>query len=186
LSLTAAHLDALLAAGATGEQIVALVKADMVEREAKLEARRGKDAERQRRQRSRGVTRTDRDGDGLSPLKVSPTPPSSNPPISPVVSSETTPPAQNDDEPVKPEHVIEAWNAMAETCGLPKARMTPGRRTKLKTFVKRNTVDDITEAIWRIPSSDFLCGRNGRDWRADLDFLLTPSKFPKILEGSYG
>ena len=75
---------------------------------------------------------------------------------------------------------------MADTCGLPKARMTPGRRTKLKTFVKRNTVDDITEAIWRIPSSDFLCGRNGRDWKADLDFLLTPSKFPKILEGSYG
>jgi DNA-binding transcriptional regulator YhcF (GntR family) len=101
-------------------------------------------------------------------------------------SNELASPAQNDDEPVKPEHVIEAWNAMADTCGLPKARMTPSRRTKLKTFVKRNSVDDITEAIWRVPSSDFLCGRNGRDWRADLDFLLNPSKFPKILEGSYG
>ena len=103
------------------------------------------------------------------------------------VSNDTVPPEpQNDDEPVKPEHVIEAWNAMADTCGLPKARMTPSRRTKLKTFVKRNPVEDITEAIWRVPSSDFLCGRNGRDWRADLDFLLNPSKFPKILEGSYG
>lgn len=32
--------------------------------------------------------------------------------------------------------------------------------------------------------SAFLTGRKG-DWRADFDFLLTPSKFAKVVEGSY-
>jgi hypothetical protein len=103
------------------------------------------------------------------------------------VSNDTVPPeAQNDDEPVKPEHVIEAWNAMAETCGVHKARMTVDRRKKLLTFIKKNTVDDITEAIWAVPKSRFLCGDNDRDWRADIDVILTPRKLTKLLEGSYG
>lgn len=62
MSLTGGHLDALVAAGATVEQIVALVKADMAERERALEDRRSKDRDRQRRKRchaeSRGFTRT--------------------------------------------------------------------------------------------------------------------------------
>ena len=33
-------------------------------------------------------------------------------------------------------------------------------------------------------SSDFLTGK-AKDWRADFDFLLTPSKFAKVAEGSY-
>lgn len=102
------------------------------------------------------------------------------------ISNEITPPIPEIEETVEPEHVVEAWNAMAETCGLPKAKLTANRRPKLRTFVRRNTVDDITEAIWKIPQSDFLCGRNDRAWKADLDFFVNPSKFPKILEGSYG
>jgi hypothetical protein len=164
----------------TAEQVVALVKADMAEREKALETRRAKDAERQRRQRSRGVTRSHADNDGLSPLKVSPTPPSSNPPISPVVSSETTPPAD------PPTLVLEAYNLMAAEAGLPKARMTPERRKKLRTFTARHKVEDITEAIWAIPRTPFLCGENPRGWKADFDFLLQPKSFTRILEGSYG
>lgn len=62
MSLTGGHLDALLAAGATAEQIVALVKADMAEREEATRLRRSKDAARQRRHReSRDVTVTNAD-----------------------------------------------------------------------------------------------------------------------------
>lgn len=32
--------------------------------------------------------------------------------------------------------------------------------------------------------SAFLTGRS-KDWKADLDFLMTPSKFAKVVEGSY-
>jgi hypothetical protein len=28
-------------------------------------------------------------------------------------------------------------------------------------------------------------GKDGRSWRADLDFLTTASKFPRVIEGAY-
>lgn len=33
-------------------------------------------------------------------------------------------------------------------------------------------------------TSRFLTGK-AKDWRADFDFLMTPSKFAKVVEGSY-
>jgi hypothetical protein len=62
MSLTSGHLDALVAAGATVEQIVALFKADLAERDTAAARRRDRDRERQRRHReSRAVTVTKRD-----------------------------------------------------------------------------------------------------------------------------
>lgn len=87
---------------------------------------------------------------------------------------------------VKPEHVIEAWNAMADQSGVHKARMTPDRRKKLSAFIRQHEVSDITEAIWAVPASPFLCGENDRGWKADLDFFMRPARFAKLLEGSYG
>ena len=53
---------ALVAAGATSELILAVVEADHAEREAAIQIKREKDAERQRRHRvSRDVTVTSRD-----------------------------------------------------------------------------------------------------------------------------
>jgi hypothetical protein len=62
MSLSVAVIDALVAAGATVEQLAAAVKADMAEAEERLAQKRANDAERQRRSRaSRGVTVTPRD-----------------------------------------------------------------------------------------------------------------------------
>jgi hypothetical protein len=75
VSLTGGHLDALLAAGATAEQIVALVKADLAEREAALEEKRTKDRERQRRHReSRNVTVCHSDNENVTEESVTPSP----------------------------------------------------------------------------------------------------------------
>jgi len=35
-----------------------------------------------------------------------------------------------------------------------------------------------------VGQSKFLTGRV-KDWKADIDFLFTPSKFPRIIEGAY-
>lgn len=60
--ISAAEIDALVAAGATPEMLAAVVKAGLLEEEAKKTAKRAKDAERQRRHReSRNVTVTDCD-----------------------------------------------------------------------------------------------------------------------------
>ncbi len=52
MSLSAAVLDALLAAGCTADQIVAAVKADLAGQEARIADKRAKDAERQRKSRT--------------------------------------------------------------------------------------------------------------------------------------
>jgi hypothetical protein len=76
-------LDALLAAGATAEMIVAAVKADTAQDEQRRADKRANGAERQRRRRERNaesrdvtpVTRDERDTPSF-PSEVSPTPPS--------------------------------------------------------------------------------------------------------------
>jgi hypothetical protein len=95
--------------------------------------------------------------------------------------------AENDDDPgLKPEHVLEAYNAMAVRAGLPHARMTPERRKKLPGFIRRNSVDDITEAISAMERSPLCRGENDRQWKADFDFLLQPKSFTRLIEGTYG
>jgi len=173
VNLSAAALRVMAAKGLTLEDVAEIVAAN--------EARADPTAtERQRRCRAKknghAVTVT-RDGfpndrDNLT----LPTPS--------VVSDETTPPAENPK--VKPEHVLEAYNTVAERIGLPTARMTPERRRKLSGFVKRHPIDDITEAIHALECSPFLRGENDRGWKADFDFLLQPKSFTKLVEGTYG
>lgn len=110
--------------------------------------------------------------------------PSFNPPSTPVISNEiTSPPAKSD---LKAEHVIETWNAVADQHGLAKAKMTPERRKKINTFIRRHPFEDIAEAFSRIPATPFLLGENDRGWKANLDFFLQPASFTKIIEGTYG
>lgn len=94
MSLSAAVLDALALAGASRDQIIAAVKADIVERDAaefsRLEAQKEGNRQRQRRKRerdcnamSRDVTEVTRDARDIPP-KVSPkdnTQTSSSPPV---------------------------------------------------------------------------------------------------------
>jgi len=88
---------------------------------------------------------------------------------------------------LKPEHVIEAYNELAERKGLRKAiKITDERKRKLALAVKRNTVAEFQEALAAIERSKFLCGENDRGWRADFDFLLQPKTFTKLIEGCYG
>jgi hypothetical protein len=186
VSLSAAVIDALVANGVTVEQLAAAVKADLAEGEGRIKAKREKDAARQRKSRmSRGVTVTRRDATDAPPNEVISNPPvSSEPEGSP--ETPTTPHSSNGKTaPVSPEQVIEAWNVMADGAGVPKAKMTPERQRKLRSFVRRHPIDDITEAIWAVPRSPFLCGENDRGWKAGIDFLLQPSSFTKLIEGTY-
>lgn len=104
------------------------------------------------------------------------------------VSNETVPISPEDEIPaLKPEHVPEVWNARLVPLGLPAARkMTPERRKKLNTFIRRHTIDDITEAIAAIEVSPFLRGENDRGWKPNIDWMLEPKNFTKLTEGTYG
>jgi len=82
---------------------------------------------------------------------------------------------------------FENWNITAETLGLPQAmKLTKRRRSQLRQRLKENGgLDGWNEALVAIQSSPFLLGQSASGWRADIDFLLQPSSFLKVIEGAY-
>lgn len=63
---------------------------------------------------------------------------------------------------------------------------------KRKQAVKARFVQDFhgnmgeVRAFFRkVAASDFLCGRNDRNWTANFDWLMKPSNAVKVLEGNY-
>ncbi len=153
-----------------------------------LEKRREKDRDRKRN--SKDSVETAERAETPSPNEYI-----SNPlPTPSVVSNETTPPTDlilvsevEQPDQLKPEHVVEVWNDVAERRGLAKVKqLTPQRRRKLVSRIKEAGVDGFTEAIGTIEASPFLRGENGRGWRADFDWMLEPKNFTKLREGAYG
>ena len=150
-----------------------------------LEAGEGKsdptNAERQTRYRANKAVRK---SNGVTVTRYAPpieedhTPPS-NPSV---IVNTITPPAVDD---LKPEHVVEAWNDLANRYGFSKARLTPERQRKLKTRIRQCSVDEFTEAIAAFDRSSFLRGENDRGWKPNLDWLLEPKNFVKVQEGAY-
>lgn len=41
------------------------------------------------------------------------------------------------------------------------------------------------DGLARVPLSDFLCGRTGGSWKADIEWFLQPDSLTKIIEGKY-
>ncbi|MFQ5535618.1 MAG: YdaU family protein [Sphingomonadales bacterium] len=82
---------------------------------------------------------------------------------------------------------IEAYNAMAGEVGLVKVqKLTDGRRRKLRARLSDcGGVGGWRAALVRVRGSPFLTGQNNTGWKADFDFLITKSKFCKLMEGSY-
>lgn len=86
---------------------------------------------------------------------------------------------------LKPEHVVDAWNDLAERIGKPKVRdITPTRRTALRARIAGYSLDDWRTVLDSIERSPFLRGDKG--WSGcNFDWLLKKVNFQKILEGNY-
>jgi hypothetical protein len=85
-----------------------------------------------------------------------------------------------------PEHVLGEWNKVAERCGLAKPRrLDPNRMRKLKARIREHPLEDWFEVFDAIERTPWMHGDNDRGWRINFDFILEPSKFNKLLEGTY-
>ena len=83
---------------------------------------------------------------------------------------------------------VDAFNAMAERCGLPAVqRLTDTRRAKLrKRLAECGGVDAWRNiVIPKLESATWMHGDNDRGWKADFDFLLQEKSFTKLMEGAY-
>lgn len=176
MSLSAAVIDALVASGATVEQLAAAVKADLRDQETKVADRRQKDAERQQRSRanrkmSRNVTVTPRDNCDLPNEYIS------NPSV---FDGSNEPSAVSSLQ----DRVVEAWNAKIEGSPLPAARKLIGNRLKhLRCRVREHGEEAVFTAIENMIASDWHSGRSGKWLEGNLGWLLKNSEnFEKMLE----
>lgn len=178
MSLSADVLDALLAAGATAEMIVAAVKADMLEHERAVTEKRAKDADRQRRHRmSRNVTQCHSDTADTLDKEVSPHTPLQeiNPNLPPIVPQIDPVPG-----------AVAEWNAMAGRHGLAKvAKVTGRRRAAIRKRIDEFGAERWSAAVAAVGKSQFCCGDNDRGWQADIDFIASEAGFVKIIEGKF-
>ena len=78
--------------------------------------------------------------------------------------------------------VIKKWNDV----GLNVVRNIKGKRLdSLHARIKEYSKDDVLTVIENVKYSDFLKGNNNRNWNADIDWILKPNNFIKVLEGNY-
>lgn len=64
-------------------------------------------------------------------------------------------------------------------------KITTARKNSINARVKEYGLNKIGDVFQKVSQSKFLCGDNDRGWVADFDWIMSPNKFIKILEGKY-
>lgn len=59
------------------------------------------------------------------------------------------------------------------------------RKKTISALIKKFSKEDFMKVIEKSKVSNFLQGRNDRNWTADFDWILNQTNFIKILEGNY-
>ncbi len=70
---------------------------------------------------------------------------------------------------------------------LPAKVLTPQRKKAMAELyaLLGGSMEAIKDYFQRCADTPFLCGKNRDGWKANLDFLLDPSKYANIVEGKY-
>ena len=179
-------MEQMAAAGAPLEAILLAVKAlearDQVDAERKARAAEKKRNERERKQQSREQQSRERRGT-VAPVSPDPFP---NDIYSNPISDKPSPDGDGKSRPSEADQVVWAWNAMAAGTALkPIRKLNANRRRSLYARLREHGLETVLDAIQRIRKSDFCAGRTDRWTGANFDFLISDSKFLKIIEGSY-
>jgi predicted phage replisome organizer len=80
--------------------------------------------------------------------------------------------------------IIDCYN---ETCvSLQKVKILSDPRKKaIKARLNTYSIEDIKLAFQKAEASDFLKGKNDRNWQANFDWIMKDGNLAKILEGNY-
>ena len=80
--------------------------------------------------------------------------------------------------------VINSFNSICQS--LPKVqKLTDTRRKKIKSTSRLLGKMTFEEVFYKVESSDFLSGRNGKWTACCFDWILNPPNLTKIIEGNY-
>ena len=80
--------------------------------------------------------------------------------------------------------IKDAYNS---TCvSLPSIKsLSEARKKAIKARLNAYTMEDILEAFRKAEASDFLKGKNDRNWQANFDWIIKDANLAKILDGNY-
>jgi hypothetical protein len=81
---------------------------------------------------------------------------------------------------------LQKWNQFAEKHNLPQIiKITPRTRRGRALNARLKEGLNFDELLERIEEQPFLLGENKNGWAVDFDFIITASKYQKIIEGGY-
>ncbi len=63
--------------------------------------------------------------------------------------------------------------------------LSDSRKKSIKARLKIYTIDDFKKVFELAEASDFLKGKNDRNWKANFDWLIAEKNMIKVLEGTY-
>lgn len=64
-------------------------------------------------------------------------------------------------------------------------KVSEERKKAIKARLKTYSIEDIKKAFMMAEQSDFLKGKNSRNWAATFDWMMKDTNLAKILEGNY-
>jgi predicted phage replisome organizer len=83
-----------------------------------------------------------------------------------------------------PSQIVDLFHSICKS--YPKVRSISDRRKKaIQARLRVHGIDTIKEVFEKAEKSDFLKGKNNKNWSADFDWIMTDGNFSKILDGKY-
>ena len=80
--------------------------------------------------------------------------------------------------------VVDDYNRIC--ANLPKVTaLSDARKKAIKARINKYGCDGVMKAFRKASESDFLNGTNGRNWRANFDWIMKDANMAKILDGNY-
>lgn len=87
-------------------------------------------------------------------------------------------------ERIEYDSIKDAYNTMCPS--LPSIKsLSEARKKAIKARLNSYTVEDIHEVFRKAEESDFLKGKNDRNWTANFDWIMKDANMAKILDGNY-
>lgn len=80
--------------------------------------------------------------------------------------------------------IKDAYNTLCPS--LPAVRsLSDARKKAIKARLNTYSIEDLQEAFTKAEASDFLKGKNNRNWTANFDWIIKDANLAKVLDGNY-
>lgn len=91
---------------------------------------------------------------------------------------------ENRDKRIDYQQIADMYN---DTCvSFPKIKaLSDARKKAIKARLQNYTYEDFKTLFAKAEASDFLKGKNNRDWQATFDWLIKDANMAKVLDGNY-